>query len=236
MKKQGSRGRPRTSDSQEAIARRKRRDRQKGSGLTLPSMPIEDGDSWLAILREDTDLVPEFATRIDVKIIHRATIAFIDEKCRDYRRDQAEKELDDATTRRTGQLEYEQPPELKDKGIRFPRAREESLPNQYVGIYSKHDPLWKPPPKRERDPGRIFSPEEIEAWKENNEPHTKRLLDAIEEELVDGGDADDPVSGVDGPANDGGDDGFDDAEDFDAEAYEGFEDESTDEGEGEGED
>jgi hypothetical protein len=211
------RGRPQSSDSRAVVKKRLQRAKKKGRSVTLPAITIKDADTWFAILKEeDADLVPEWAGKMDVRVIARATEAFLEAYCKEYRIDKAQEELDAACKRRTGQLEQEQPPELKDKGIRFPTPPEHGdfVPNQYVGVYSKHEPLWNPPTKRDR--GRYLSREEIEAWEEQNE----ELLAA------------DDDSEIDDALNDGSDEGFDDAESFmgdgdESEAYAGFEDEAT---------
>src|SRR6516164_4534933 len=140
------RGRPQSSNSKVAVRKRAQRARGKGEAITLERLVINDADSWIAILREDTDLVPEWITRNDTQAILRATVAWIDDECSEYRRERAEEKLRESCTRRVGQLEQEQPPELKDKGIRFPTPPEHGdyVPNRYVGIYSGREPLHNP--------------------------------------------------------------------------------------------
>jgi hypothetical protein len=217
------RGRPQSSDSKAAVKKRLQRAKKKGRSVTLPAITIKDADTWFAILKEeDADLVPEWAGKMDVRVIARATEAFLEAYCKEYRIDKAQEELDAACTRRTGQLEQEQPPGLKDKGIRFPTPPEHGdyVPNQFVGVYSKHEPLWNSPTKRDR--GRHLSREEIEAL--------GYTLSADNDE-EDG--AEEDVAHVDdNTPNDGSDEGFDDAESFmgdgdESEAYAGFEDEAT---------
>jgi|SRR6516164_3446530 len=138
------RGRPQSSNSKVAVRKRAQRARGKGEAITLERLVINDADSWIAILREDTDLVPEWITRNDTQAILRATVAWIDDECSEYRRERAEEKLRESCTRRVGQLEQEQPPELKDKGVRF-RAPDEPITwAMPVGVHSKRNPLCSP--------------------------------------------------------------------------------------------
>jgi hypothetical protein len=189
---------------------------------------IKDAASWIAILREATDVLPAWVGRDNTNVILNATVALIDQMCRDYRQEQAENELRATKPWRVGQLEKEEPLGLKDKGCRFqvaPEAPDPTDARNLIGdkaIYltpSRREPLWNPPTKRYR--GHHLSREEIEAL-------GYTLADDNEDD--DGGE---DVAHVDDSAlNDGSDDGFDDAEDFDAEGYEGFEDKATEDGDG----
>jgi hypothetical protein len=209
MLKRG-RGRPQSSNSKAALKKRLQRAKKEGRAVTLlGGLTIKDAEAWFEILKEDTNLIPSFANKNDEPIILRATVAWINDACSEWRREQAKDELDAFRVCHVGQLEKEQPPELKDKGIRFRVPDYESelkLPNLYIHPL-KRGLLWNPPTKRDR--GRHLSEEEIAAWEEENAELLAKAHygDSADDTLKDGDD----------------DDGFDDAEDYDAEGYEGFE-------------
>jgi hypothetical protein len=164
------RGRPQSSNSKAALKKRLQRAKKEGRAVTLlGGLTITDAEAWLEILREDTDLIPDFADQHDKPIILRATVAWINDTCSEWRREQAEKKLAGITGWTVGALEREQPPELKDKGIRFAVDLTDNRNcRSWHAIFnrSKHKWEWNQPSKRDR--GRSLTPEEIAAWEAEN--------------------------------------------------------------------
>jgi hypothetical protein len=165
------RGRPQSSNSKVAIKKRLQRAKQEGRAVTLlGGLTITDGEAWFEILKEDTDLIPAFADKTNEPIILRATVALINDMCSEWRREQAEKKLAGIKGWSVGVLEREQPPELKDKGIRFAVVDLTDNRNcrSWHAIFnrSQHKWEWNQPSKRDR--GRSLSAEEIAAWEAEN--------------------------------------------------------------------
>jgi hypothetical protein len=209
-----ARGRPR-SESASPAALRKREQRKAKASESVVKIEIvlrgEDAETWLEIMRDGADemyraLVPSWTSKKDAKVLQKVTQAYIEDWCHEHRMEKAESELGAIIPRSTGQLEKEQPEELKDKGVRFKGERAKEIHPRWVGD-PKDNNLFKP--KGHSSPGRSLTPEEIAAYvKEHAED-----LAALWEEDDDGPEDDGPEFAEDAVLG-GSDDGYDEAEDF----------------------
>jgi hypothetical protein len=138
--------------SNSAHKARERRRLEKGGGKRLPALTINDLPTWIEILEEQSALPPWSRNHLSTDAIRTATERVINDWCCRRRREKADAMLASLSKVRTGLIEREPAPE----------------PDPVLSTRFSEGGHWSFRPRRQKDKGRIYEPEEIEEYLEQN--------------------------------------------------------------------